>query len=111
MEEDEFIMIHAVNLPFIDSKSLLAPACGPADGRLHLCLIRKEATKADLLKAFLAIETGDHLKLNHVDLIEVKALRLEPLEEDGVLTVDGEVVEVGPLQAVVLPGATTIITK
>ncbi len=74
-------------------------------------------------------ETGRHVDLPGVELIPVKAFRLEPKvekreEEDGsndagkkrkeksaggFMTVDGEQVEYGPIQAEVLPSFVRIV--
>ena len=44
-EEDDFICVYAVKLPYLDSSSMLAPAARPDDGGIWLFVIRKEATK------------------------------------------------------------------
>ena len=118
--------VYAVNLPYADSRSLVAPACRPDDGVIHLLLIRKGATKAGLLQALGSMETGGHLQVDNVDLIRVRAARLEPAEKAttgydneegptnkycGKMVVDGELVECGPVHFSVLPSAARIAAK
>ncbi len=93
--------------------------------------------QTDLLKIMMALETGEHLKVPSVDLLRVRAFRLEPLDEHrqqssssastasssasssspskkvkgGHLTLDGESVEPGPVQARVEPRAINYLVK
>lgn len=66
-----------------------------------------------LLRLFLAMEKGTHLANNcpHLVYTRVRALRLEPYSSKGVITVDGEVVEYGPVQAQVHGGIARLITR
>ena len=47
-------------------------------------------------KLLLDVETGDHLNGNTVRVMDCVALRLEP--KDGLVVVDGELVEMEPIQ-------------
>ena len=40
-EEDEFICVYVLNLPYVDSSTLLAPDCLARDGLLWLLIVRK----------------------------------------------------------------------
>ena len=119
--------VYAVNLPYADANSLVAPDCRPDDGNIHLLVIRKGATKAGLLQALNNVETGGHLGVEHVELLKVRAVRLEPAQkaakksnksnnEDetlsaGKMVVDGELIECGPVHVSVLPSAARIAAK
>ncbi len=48
-EEDEFVCVYAVNLPYIDSNTFLAPRSRPDDGLIWMLIVRKEATKASMV--------------------------------------------------------------
>lgn len=47
-----------------------------------------------------------------VDMIPVKAFRIEPMEgaNNGHITVDGEEVDYGPLQAEIFPSLASVMT-
>ncbi len=47
-EEDEFVCVYAVNLPYIDSNTFLAPRSRPDDGIIWMLIVRKEATKVSI---------------------------------------------------------------
>ena len=53
------------------------------------------------------MESGKHLKTDCVDMIEVSAFRLTPLDphDGGRLVVDGEIVEYEAIQGRILPSA------
>ncbi len=48
-EEDEFICVYGVKLPFLDSNTFFAPKARPDDGVIWLLIIRKEASKVSKL--------------------------------------------------------------
>lgn len=48
-EEDEFVCVYAVNLPYIDSNTFLAPRSRPDDGLIWMLIVRKEATKVSMI--------------------------------------------------------------
>jgi sphingosine kinase len=57
-----------------------------------------------------ALETGSHVSHPEVEVVPVSAFRLEPAEETGYLTVDGEVLpQVEPVQVQVLPSIAKIV--
>ncbi|CAD7006083.1 unnamed protein product [Ceratitis capitata] len=42
-------------------------------------------------------------------MVPVTAFRIEPYDNEGILTVDGERIEFGPLQAEMLPGVVHVM--
>ena len=53
----------------------------------------------------LALEHGGHVGMDDVEFIECTAYRLEPVTMGSYNDLDGEVIESGPIQGLVLPGA------
>jgi diacylglycerol kinase family enzyme len=51
------------------------------------------------------METGGHGDMHGVEFIKCTAYRMEPLSQGSFNDIDGEVVESGPIQGKVLPGA------
>ncbi|XP_047488710.1 sphingosine kinase 2-like [Penaeus chinensis] len=88
----------------------LAPSATPNDGIIWLLLVRGNATKANVLKFLLGLD-GSHLNIPGVELIPVDAMRVIPHTAKGTLTVDGEVIPWGPIQANMLAGKGKIITR
>lgn len=78
-----------------------APASRLNDGIIHLIYVKAGISFRSLLCLFLALEKGGHLrtKCPHVVYVKVKVLRLEPYSPKGIITVDGELVDYGPVQA------------
>ena len=56
------------------------------------------------------MSNGSHLSCPGVEMIPVKAFRIEPAEStNGHLTVDGENVDYGPIQAEIFPSLATVM--
>lgn len=111
-EEDEYIIITLLNVPYIDSDGWIAPGSRIDDGLLHLLIVRKEVPKSALLKFLTDVEEGKHVNLPGVELIPVEAFRLIPLDtESGYMTTDGESIPVGPVQAQVMKSMVNLYIK
>lgn len=59
-----------------------------------------------MLLIMLGFETGAHVNMDSVEFIECTAYRLEPISPGSFNDLDGEVIESGPIQGMVLPAAT-----
>jgi len=58
----------------------------------------------------MSFDSGGHVDLPGVEMIPVKAFRIEPEPNDrGHMTLDGEEVEYGPIQAEILPSFVNIV--
>ncbi|XP_064087561.1 sphingosine kinase 2-like [Macrobrachium nipponense] len=108
--EDDFIIIYAVYQSHIGTDVFLAPNAALNDGIIWLLLVRGDATKSSITKFLLGMD-GSHINIPGVEMIPVEAFRVEPSGKSGYLTVDGEVIPWGPLQAQILPSKGRIITR
>ncbi|XP_033986304.1 sphingosine kinase 1-like [Trematomus bernacchii] len=110
--EEDFVLVLAMYQSNLAEDLLASPDSTPDDGFIHLFYVTGGISRAALLKLFLAMEKGLHLasSCQHLVHAKVRALRLEPSSPKGVITVDGEVVEYGPLQAEVHRGLARLIT-
>uniref|UniRef100_W5N7L3 sphingosine kinase n=1 Tax=Lepisosteus oculatus TaxID=7918 RepID=W5N7L3_LEPOC len=106
--EEDFVLLLAMYQSHL-AEDLLA---APADGLLHLFYVRAGVSRAALLRLFLAMERGAHLAAGCPQLVHVRAraFRLEPLSPKGMITVDGEAVEYGPVQVQVHSGLGRLVT-
>lgn len=110
--EGDFVLMLAISPSHLGADLVAAPHARFDDGLVHLCWVRGGISRTALLRLFLAMEHGSHFSLGCPQLCyaPARAFRLEPLTPRGVLTVDGEQVEYGPLQAQVHPGLGTLLT-
>ena len=106
----EFVVVQAAYQSHIGQDCFFAPRAKLADGVIWLLIVRAGITRANLLQFLLGLSTGAHLACSGVEMIPVKAFRIEPAENTvGHLTVDGECVDYGPLQAEVFPSLATVM--
>ncbi|XP_040893079.1 sphingosine kinase 1-like [Toxotes jaculatrix] len=112
VQEEDFVLMLAMYQSHLAEDLLAAPDATLDDGVIHLFYVRAGIPRAALLRLFLAMEKGAHLATNcqHLVHTKVRALRLEPYSPKGIITVDGEVVEYGPVQAEVHRGLARLIT-
>jgi len=77
------------------SDSLLAPQAKMNDGYMHLVIMDGNASRFELTKALLALETGNHIGNPHVQVIKTRACSLKVTNKEDLICVDGELME-GP---------------
>ena len=109
--EEDFVLVLAIYQSHLAEDLWTAPGAGPDDGLIHLFYVTAGISRPALLRLFLAMEKGAHLACGcpHLVYQKVRALRLEPLSPQGVITVDGETVEYGPVQAQIHPRLARLI--
>lgn len=102
--EDDFILVWVLQTSHCSSSMYSCPGASLDDGVLTIIVVRN-ISRCSLLTMLLGIDNGDHIKHSEVEIYKAKAYRLEPQTEEGLYSLDGEVVEYGPIQGVVQPGA------
>lgn len=112
VQEEDFVLVLAMYQSHLAEDLMAAPDSTLDDGVIHLFYVQAGISRTALLKLFLAMEKGTHLAANcqHLFYRKVQALRLEPFSPKGIITVDGEVVEYGPVQAQVHRGLVRLIS-
>lgn len=105
--EDDFTLVWAVQTTHAASEIYSGPGKKMDDG-LFMIYVVTQSKKIELLQLLLAIDTGKHVELPVVKTYYATAYRLEPLTEEGIYTLDGEVVEYGPIQGIMSPGSASI---
>ncbi|MEQ2306103.1 hypothetical protein AMECASPLE_004599 [Ameca splendens] len=110
--EEDFVLMLAMYQSHLAEDLLAAPDARLDDGVIHLFYVTAGISRRALLRLFLAMEKGAHVDTNYQHLVhaKVRALRLEPGSGKGIITVDGEVVEYGPIQAEVHGGLGRLIS-
>lgn len=91
MESDGFMLFSACNSTHISSDMYSAPYAHWSDGCWDIIIIRN-ASKGAVLKMFLSIEKGEHVRSPDVIYLKVRAFRLEPDKGrvGSFLDIDGE---------------------
>lgn len=118
IESGEYIMVHGAYQTHIAADCQFAPQSQLSDGVIWLCIIRAGASRQDLLKFLLGLSNGTHIpvsKNDYIQMIPVTAFRIEPHNDrpaetsHGHFTVDGELVEYGPIQAEIFRGISNVM--
>lgn len=109
--EGDFVLVLALYQTHLGADLHAAPQARFDDGLIHLTFVRAGISRATLLRLFFAMEKGTHHSVSspYVSHVTCKAFRLQPLSTRGTLTVDGELVPYGPLQAQVHPSMARLI--
>lgn len=106
--DGQFLMVHASYQSHLSEGCIFAPDAKLNDGIIWLLIIHSGTTRSQLLQFLLGLSDGSHInsvsKSDTIELLAVKAFRIEPdKSENGYLTVDGELVDYGPIQAEIFP--------
>lgn len=112
-EESDYVMVHAAYTTHLASDCFFAPDSQLNDGLIYLVIIRAGVGRSQLLNFLLSMNTGTHLPVEedpHIVVRAVRAFRIEPSGNNGIITVDGERVDYGPIQAEVFPGLINVMT-
>ncbi|XP_037810423.1 sphingosine kinase 2 [Lucilia sericata] len=112
VEDGEFVMIHAVYQTHLGSDCFFSPHSKLNDGTIYLVMIRGGISRSQLFNFLINMSSGTHLPNQNTEYILVErvvAFRLEPHENSGILTVDGERMECGSLQARIFPGTINVM--
>ncbi|KAF1539036.1 Sphingosine kinase 1, partial [Eudyptes schlegeli] len=112
--EGDFVLVLAIYQSHLGAELVAAPRARPDDGLIHLCYVRGGVSRGALLRVLLAMARGgggDAVTAGPpLARVPARAFRLEPLTPRGVLTVDGERVEYGPLQGQIHRGLARLLT-
>jgi sphingosine kinase len=109
--EENFILLLVAQMPLIATDFMCWPDCELNNGELLLIYIKEGCSKVNLLKILTSTENGEYLQNPYVEYVRIKAFRLEPLDTNGNIMVDGEKVPYGPIQGEVLPSIANCVSK
>lgn len=111
VREEDFVLVLAMYQSHLAEDLWTAPGATADDGVIHLFYVTAGISRPALLRLFLAMEKGAHLACGcpHLVYEKVRALRLEPASPQGMITVDGEMVEYGPVEAQIHPGLARLV--
>lgn len=110
-ESGEFVMVHVSYQAYIGEDLLFAPRSQLSDGVMWMLIIKAGISRSQLLSFLLGLNAGNHSDIDteYIKMIPVSAFRIVPENTTGHITVDGELVEYGPIQAEVFPNIVNLL--
>lgn len=105
----DFNLIMIGNTSHCSSNAHTAPGAKPDDGYLHVSAVRN-ASRWSLLKLLLKLDSDSWVQDPAVIRFKTKALRLEGLEKETILTLDGERIPAEPIQCRVHQAALKVLS-
>ncbi|VVD03510.1 unnamed protein product [Leptidea sinapis] len=110
-EHGEFVMVHVSYQTHIGADLLFAPQSKLCDGVMWMLIIRAGISRSQILSFLLTLTQGNLAEINNefIKMVPVSAFRIVPEGQNGYLTVDGELVEYGPIQAEIFPNIINLL--
>lgn len=90
--EQDFVLVLVLLHTHLSTEMFTAPMGRCEAGAMHLFYVRAGVSRIMLLRLFLAMQKGKHMELDcpYVVHVPVVAFRLEPKNQRGLFSVDGE---------------------
>lgn len=107
--ESDFVLVWVLQTSHCSVHVHSGPGVTLDDGMFTI-IVAQDLSRFEMLQMLLAIEDGSHVDHPRVQVYKASAYRLEPLTEKGIFSLDGEVVEYGPIQASVIPSVARTIS-
>lgn len=103
--ESDFILVWVLQSSHCSSSVHSGPGVKLDDG-MFTVIVATNLSRFEILQLLLAVEDGSHVNHEKVKVYKALSYRLEPGDTTrGIFSLDGEVVEYGPIQASVMPSA------
>lgn len=102
--EGSFVLVWIVQVPYVSSTIHAAPGKVLGDGQFTVIVVQ-DISRCSLINLLLTMDSGKHLDNPGVKVYHASAYRLEPLTDDGLFSLDGEVPEYGAIQGSIKPSA------
>ena len=104
MDDDDFLNVNCTTIPLMAHDVFATKQAHVGCGTIYLVYTEAAGTRRmDLFKMMDKIAKGSHTEMNMVHVVEAKAFRVEPADNPGIMTLDGEEMPYGPLQAQIHP--------
>ena len=108
--DTSFLLVWIVQTSHVASTMYSGPGVTSYDGVFTIYVVT-EMNRLDILRLLIAMDTGDHVNHPKIKTYKCTAYRLEPdldTGRQGRYTLDGELVEYGPIQGIIQPGAARV---
>ena len=102
--DNDFLNVNCTTVPLMAHDVFATKQACVGCGTMYLVYTEAGGTRRmDLFKMMDKIAKGNHTEMNMVHVVETKAFRIEPVDGPGMMTLDGEEIPYGPLQAQIHP--------
>ena len=101
-EKGQYLLVYAINLSLLDPVNLLAPKSKVDDGVMWLVIVKSSIQRKDMVDWMMNMKSGGHVNKPGVEMIPIRAFRIEPIRPSGYLSIDGESFKFGPVQGQLL---------
>ena len=109
--EGDFLLISVMTMTHIGRDMYGALDAKIGGGIFHIFQTVSTASRLHVLNMMLTFKDGLATNDQKSFLVKAKAFRLEPITPDGLLTLDGERIEYGPMQCELFQGLCRIMTR
>jgi sphingosine kinase len=108
--EGPFLFVWAVQTSHAAATMHSGPGVRLDDGVFTIYVVRN-MSRCEMLQLLIDVDNGDHVKHVNVEVFKASSYCLEPARDsnDGVYSLDGEVIEYGPVSSTMLPSAACIL--
>lgn len=110
-KEGDFLSVSPIMIPCLSSDFLGDRELSIGSGNIRVMWVDGSITRRGVLSMLTSAESGKHTRMDEVYRIDSKAFRLEPITTPGIMTVDGEAVHYGPMQAQVHPQLARLMSR
>lgn len=102
--ENDFINVNFATIPHMAHEVFTTKQAHVGCGTIYLIYTESSVTRRlDLFKMIDKMAKGNHTEMSMIHVVEAKAFRIEPTDGPGMMTLDGEEMPYGPLQAQIHP--------
>jgi sphingosine kinase len=109
--DNNFLSIMPCTIPYMSSDFFCDRELVMGSGFIRIMWVDGNITRKRVFNMMTSAESGRHTEMGEVYKIDVKAFRLEPEPTTGIMTIDGEVVPYGIMQAQVHPQMARIMSR
>lgn len=106
--DGSFVLVWILQVPYVSSTVYACPGKRLDDGKFTILAIQ-DISRCALIDILLGMDSGKHIDNPAVKTYRASAYRLEPLVNEGLFSLDGEVVEYGPIQGAIRPSMARVL--
>ena len=81
------------------------------DGVIWLVMVRDSMPRVEIVQWLLNAFEAGHVGKTGVELVPVRAFRIDPIRPHGYLSIDAESFKFGPVQGQILPSKANLLTS
>merc|ERR1712110_966557 len=106
-----FFVVYAIDIPLLDPLTLLSPDSKTNDGVIWLVMVRDSMPRKEMVQWLMNAFEAGHVGKTGVELVPVRAFRIDPIRPRGYLSIDAESFKFGCVQGQMLPSKARLLTS